>query len=249
MPIQNLRKYISKRIIQSEIPILVYLVILGSMAFLWWWRNYNEELAMNFFAELFGAAFTLFIIDVLLVRSKTKRWKRVREDINYLIGRTVNRLRDGISIRAFNFDPQIPEGLNDLQTQLHIREIRSEFLNLAANSNTKEVLENLNETELFSEGSYEYFHDKAEEVWKILNVRYADYLHPELVSLLLDLHIELKDLDGHIRQYLKAKRFPKDRAFYENIGKNGAAYSLPKIIKLLNNLKEAGYSELASSSK
>lgn len=248
MPIKNLRKYLSKRIIQSEIPILVYLVILGSMAFLWWWRNYNEELAMNFFAELFGAAFTLFIIDVLLVRSKTKRWKRVREDINYLIGRTVNRLRDGISIRAYNFDPQIPEGLDAKKTQSHIREVRSDFLNKTAKFNKEETLAHINETELFTESSYEYFHEKAEEVWKILNVRYADYLHPELVSLLLDLHIELKDLDGHIRQYLKAKRFPKDRVFYENLGKNGAAFSLPKIVQLLNDLKMAGYSELASSS-
>ncbi|TVP46596.1 MAG: hypothetical protein EA341_13510 [Mongoliibacter sp.] len=249
MPIKNLRRYISKRIVQSEIPILVYVVILGSMAVLWWWRRYNEDLAMNFFAELFGAAFTLFIIDVLLVRSKTSRWKTVREDINYLIARSVNRLRDGISIRAFMFDPELREGLSQKEAQEQIREKRTALLLKIESLSDNEILSTFNEKELFTESSYEYFHEKADEVWRILNIRYADYLHPDLVSLLLDLHIELKDLDGHIRQYLKSKRFPKDASFYQGLGKKGAAYNLSRIIRLLNRLKQAGYSEIADTSK
>jgi hypothetical protein len=59
---RTLRQKISRCIQHTEIPIIVYSVVLISMFLLWRFRTYNEELAMNFFAELFGAAFTLFII-------------------------------------------------------------------------------------------------------------------------------------------------------------------------------------------
>jgi len=81
---------------RSEIPLAVYAAILVTMALLWTFQSLHPDVTLGFFTELMGAAFTLFIIDTLLVRSKLKRWKIVQEHIDYLIARDVNRLRDGL---------------------------------------------------------------------------------------------------------------------------------------------------------
>ena len=245
----TLRKKISRRISQSEIPIIVYVVIFMSIALLWRLRAYNEDIALNFLAELFGAAFTLFIIDVLLVRSKTQRWKNVRAEVNYLISRNVNRLRDGISTRAFAFSPLIDHALDEVQSLQIIRDQRNAFLIELASLPEEELNSRFNIEELFSESSYEYFNEKADEVWAILNIKYSDYLHPELVSILINLHVNLKDLCGHIRQYFKMKRFPNEKEYYGAIGIRGASVSIHKIIVILNRLKQEGYSEAASLAK
>ncbi|CAN5569246.1 hypothetical protein BH23BAC1_BH23BAC1_45640 [soil metagenome] len=242
----SLRKKISRRISQSEIPIIVYVVIFSSIALLWSLRAYNEDIALNFLAELFGAAFTLFIIDVLLVRSKTKRWKSVRDEVNYLISRNVNRLRDGISTRAFGFSPVIGQHFDEIQSLKIIREQRNEFLNGIASLSESELIKTLNKGEIFTENSYDYFNEKADEIWAILNIKYSDYIHPELVSMLINLHINLKDLCGHIRQYLKIDRFPNEKSYYIAIGIKGVSVSILKIIIILNRLKQEGYSEAAS---
>jgi succinate dehydrogenase hydrophobic anchor subunit len=242
----TLRQKISSRIQQTEIPIIVYAVVLISMFLLWRYRTYNEDIAMNFFAELFGAAFTLFIIDVLLVRSKAKKWKIVRDELNYLIARNVNRIRDGISTRIFNFNPEIEASLPEHQYLNELRRKRTDFLHEIVTLDEDVLIVKINESELFSEVSYEYFNEKAEEIWNILNIKYSDYFHPDLASYLISLNLNLKDLCGHIRQYMKSNRFSVKGETYKNIGRHGAAISLIKIIKLLNILKHEGYSEAAS---
>lgn len=242
----TIRQNISRRIQQTEIPIIVYVVVLISMFLLWRYRAYNEDIAMNFFAELFGAAFTLFIIDVLLVRSKAKKWKVVRDELNYLISRNVNRIRDGISTRIFSFNPDIDSSLPEQQYIDELRRNRTDFLNEIVTLNDEKLMEIINEEELFSEISYEYFNEKAEEIWNILNIKYSDYFPPELASYLIGLNLNLKDLCGHIRQYKKSTRFSVQADAYKNIGRHGAAVSIIKIIKLLNELKSEGYSETAS---
>lgn len=242
----TLRQKISRRIYQTEIPIIVYAVVLISMFLLWRYRAYNEDMAMNFFAELFGAAFTLFIIDVLLVRSKAKKWRVVRDELNYLIARNVNRTRDGISTRIFNFNPDIDSSLSEYQYLNELRSKRTDFLNVIVTLDEEELIEKINEPELFSEVSYEYFNEKAEEIWNILNIKYSDYFHPDLASYLIGLNLNLKDLSGHVRQYMKSSRFSGKSETYKNIGRHGAAVSIIKIIKLLNALKDEGYSETAS---
>lgn len=241
----TLRQKISSRIFQTEIPFAVYLVVFISMFVLWRYRAYNEDIAMNFFAELFGAAFTLFIIDVLLVRSKAKRWKVVRNEMNYLIARNVNRIRDGISTRIFNFNPDIDSSLPEEQYLTEIYNQRTKLLNQVVTMDEDSLIEIMNEQELFSEVSYEYFNEKADEMWKILNIKYSDYFHPQLASYLISLNLNLKDLCGHIRQYMKSQRFSEHGENYKNIGRQGAAVSLVKIIELLNALKDEGYSEMA----
>jgi len=242
----NLRQKISRRIQKTELPIVVYAVVLFSMFLLWRYQAYNEELAMNFFAELFGAAFTLFIIDILLVRNKAKKWKVVRDDLNYLIARNVNRIRDGISTRLFNFNPEIDSSLPEHQYFEELRKKRTDFLNEIVALDEKQLMKMINEEELFSEQSYDYFNEKAEEIWNILNIKYSDYFHPDLASYLITLNMNLKDLCGHIRQYMKSKRFTAKEDRYKSIGRQGATVCIYNIISLLNTLKEEGYSDAAS---
>ncbi|WP_069133452.1 hypothetical protein, partial [Rhodohalobacter halophilus] len=168
-----------------------------------------------------GAAFTLFIIDVLLIRFKSKRWKVVRDEINYLIARNVNRTRDGISTRVFNFNPEIDLSLPEEQYIRELRLKRTDFLNQIATFNEDEIIEKINEEELFSDVSYDYFNEKADEIWSILNMKYANYFHPELATYLISLNLNLKDLCAHIRQYMKGKRFEKKSENYKKYWSKG----------------------------
>lgn len=243
---RRLRHKIAKRASRSHVPILVYLVVLVSMALLWYYRHYDEELAMNFFAELFGAAFTLFIIDVLLVRSKRKRWTVVSDEINYLVARSVHRIRDGLSVRVFNFDPKISDTLS---LKAHLEEVgvqRTALLQELEHKNVEEITSMINKESLFSDRSYTYFNEKADEIWLIVNNRYTDYFDPELISYLIRLSMNLKDLCSHIRQFQKSDRYRELSNHYENIGIEGAAITLIKVINVINDLKEEGYSERVS---
>lgn len=58
---------------RSEIPLAVYGTIFATMALLWIFQAIHPDLTLGLFTELLGAAFTLFIIDSLLVRSKANR--------------------------------------------------------------------------------------------------------------------------------------------------------------------------------
>jgi hypothetical protein len=242
---KTLRQKISSRFLQTDIPIIVYAVVFFTMFVLWRYQAHNE-LAIDFFVELGGAAFTLFIIDVLLVRSKAKRWKVVRDEMNYLIARNVNRIRDGLSTRVFNFNPEIDPTLPEAQYMNELSKKRTDFLHKLVTLDENAIIEKMNEDELFSDHGFEYFNEKADEIWSILNMKYSDYFHPELASHLISLNLNLKDLCGHIRQYMKSKRFAGKSKRYQNIGRQGAAVSIVKIVILLNALKNEGYSEMAA---
>jgi len=242
---KTLRQKISSRFLQTDIPIIVYTVVFLTMFILWRYQEHTD-LAIDFFVELGGAAFTLFIIDVLLVRSKSKRWKVVRDELNYLIARNVNRIRDGISTRIFNFNPEIDPSLPEVQYMSELSKKRTDFLNELVTLDEDTIIEKMNEDELFTNPGFEYFNEKADEIWSILNMKYSDYFHPELASYLISLNLNLKDLCGHIRQYMKSKRFAGKSKTYQNIGRQGAAVSIVKIVALLNALKNEGYSETAA---
>ncbi|MCH8545726.1 MAG: hypothetical protein LAT54_03260 [Cryomorphaceae bacterium] len=242
----KLRSIIYRSLIKTDIPLIVYGVVLLSMILLWRYRHLNEDLALNFFSELFGAAFTLFIIDVLLVREKRKRWKAVRRDLDYLIARNVNRMRDGIASRIFKFKPVISIDKANDQGLALIIEQRGALLDKLAGLSQSELMVRIDEKELYSEASYDYFNEKANDLWEIINVPYADFFHPELVSYIVQLHINIKDLCGHIRQYLKGNNAGDDIEWFRSIGSQGASVSLSKIINILNALKNEGYSEAAT---
>lgn len=235
----TLRESISNKIFSKyDAPLIVYFSVIIAMIILWRYKDAYDGLAGDFFIELFGIAFTIFIIDVLLVRSKVKRWKIVQEDIDYLISRGVNRLRDGVAYRAFNFESD-SDDLFDLRRQ------RAEFLTNLETLSPTDLQEKLNEKDLFSDESYEFFNERATDVWDIVNMKYSEYLSPILVSQLINLHTSLKDLCAQINQYRKSERIKNKRDFYRKNAITGISYNLDQILKIVNMLKKEGYSESA----
>ncbi len=77
-------------------------------------------------------------------------------------------------------------------------------------------------------------------------MKYAEYLEPELVTSLMRLHTQLKDLEGHVRQYARGEWFPQDSGYYDAIAAKGAAVSAMEIVRSVNHLKSMGYSEPAA---
>lgn len=231
---------------RTEIPLAVYVVIFSTMALLWVFQAIHEDLTIGLFTELLGAAFTLFIIDTLLVRAKTHRWKVVRNHVEYLIGRNVNRLRDGVATRAFAFNPGIDPDLSEIEMTAVLREQRAALLTELEALRPDELLQRADERALFTEELYAYFNEKADDLWEIINMKYAEYMEPELVSILIHLHTQLKDSCGHIRQYRKLERFPGREQHYRQVGRMGMGVSLHEVLRLLNRLKRLGYSEVAS---
>lgn len=246
--VESLRAKVARRFKwHSELPVIVYVVVFFTLIFLWVIRSVHEDLTLNLFSELLGAAFTLFIIDTLLVRSKTKRWLVVRHHIDYLIGRNVQRLRDGLATRIFGFQPKLTEGASSAENLGHAREQRAKLLRDLANLSPADLEKRLNHGEAFSDSTYHYFEEKADDIWDLLNMKYSEYLEPELVSLLIELHTQLKDAGAHIRQYRKKERFVEDEAHYSSVGRNGMVSNLASILKLVNRLKDEGYSDQARS--
>ncbi|MCC5917406.1 MAG: hypothetical protein JJU02_08785 [Cryomorphaceae bacterium] len=238
---------IRKFLPQSDIPFIVYAVVFFTMFLVWVFRYLHPDLTLNIFSELLGAAFTLFIIDTLLVRTKTKRWKEVQQHVNYLIGRNVYRIRDGISTRAFAFDPEIDEETKEYGSPDSVREQRAAFLSDLEKAGPQKLIQILYEEELFTESNYQYFNEKADDIWKIVNMRYSDYLPPDLVHVLIVLHTHLKDVGAYIRLYRKSIRFPAEATFYKNLGRSNIATTLHEVIKILNFLYNEGLSEVSGS--
>lgn len=236
-PKKENKKGLRKRIVRTDVPVLVYIAVIIAMASLWA-IGLQYELAQEFFIELFGVAFTLFIIDVLLVRTRTKRWKVVQEDVDYLIARGISRLRDGLSFRAFNFDP-------DVESQVTIREQQAQFLLELEDIEIVQIESKLYDSELFTAASYAYFNERAQDVWEVVNMKYSEYLSPELISKLINLHTYLKDTCSYINQYRKSERFVEDKDYYQQQAKSGISHSIKNVIHLINDLKKEGYSEPA----
>lgn len=231
---------------QTEIPITVYASIALTMIGLWIFQEINPDVTLGMFTELAGAAFTLFIIDTLLVRSKAKRWKIVRANVDYLIGRSVNRLRDGIAGRVFGFQPKFAETGSENARFQNVSEQRAAFFNELEKLAPEQLTSRLVDASLFTPESDAYFNEKADDLWEILNMKYSEYMEPELVSTLMQLHMHIKNVCGHIRQFAKAERYPTDARYYRQIGRLGASSSFHEIVRLVNDLKELGYSRNAS---
>lgn len=240
-----LRQKLHKNLIsQTDKPLIIYLAIILGIGLALLIKPYHDDLSLSLVSEIIGAAFIIFVIDVLLVKSKTKRWLIVQDHIDYLIARTVNRLRDGMSSRAFYFQPLLKTQASEDDNLQEIREQRDIFLHELAALSSEHLASRFSK-ELFSEDNYEYFNEKAADIWDLLNMKYSEYLAPQLVSLLIELHTNLKDVCAHIRLYKKAERFPKEQEYYQSSGIKGAAGNMKEIIRIVILLKEEGYSEPA----
>lgn len=229
---------------KSETPIVIYLAVIGGATIALMLRWWDADLSMNILSEIIGAAFTIFVIDVLLVRSKTRRWKVVQEHIDYLIARNINRIRDGVATRVFNFKPELDGRLREDEVLLAIRVQREKFLNDLSGRTAEKLAQKIDHS-FFTEESYEYFDEKAEDIWKLINMKYSEYLAPPLVSLLIELHTNLMDVCAHIRVYAKSNRFPDEKEYYQAIGISGVANSMKNVIRVVIKLKEEGYSDAA----
>ena len=240
-----LRERLNKKLIkESETPLIIYLTVLVGVVVSLYIKQFHADLSLNLLSEIIGAAFTLFVIDVLLVKSKTKRWLVVQKHVDYLIARNVNRLRDGLSTRVFSFQPLLPADMSEEATLQEIRKQRTSLLKELSLLDVHGLSGRINR-DLFSEENYEYLNEKADDVWDVLNMKYSEYLAPQLVLLLITLHSNLKDVCAHIRFYKKSERFPKEKDYYQSSGLKGAAINLKEIIRIVNELKEEGYSETA----
>lgn len=229
----------------THIPLIVYGVVGLSMILLWILHRYIGDFAFDLLAEFIGVAFTVFIIDTLLVRSKTRRWKIVQDNMDYLIARNVNRLRDGMATRFFGFVPEIDPKLDAFQNEDEIREQRTGLLSQLATLSDENFSQKITPHELFNKDAYDYLNEKADDIWQIVNMKYSEYLEPELVSLLIDLHTNLKDLCGHIRQHKKSERYTESTGHYRETGTRGASATLRRIVEITNELKNLGYSRPA----
>lgn len=231
----------------ADTPLAVYAAIFLSMTILWVIQEVHPDVTLGLFTELGGAAFTLFIINVLLVRSRTKRWRLVQGHVAYLTARQINRLRDGIAVRAFGFHPDIPEepGANSQDT---IRSQRAEYLRELARHEPESLRAHFAHKSLFTQDTYAYLQERAQGVWDLINMKYAEFMEPELVAKLMHLHTHLKDLEGHVRQYARGEWFPEDASHYHFMAEQGASVSALAVVRLLNAFKEMGYSEAASLS-
>ncbi len=241
-PLRQLSRRLSR---QSRIPLVVYGAVLGGMALIWALRAYLGDYTPDLLAELFGAAFTLFIVDTLLVRSRTKRWKAVRDHVDYLIAREVYRLRDGVATRVFGFAPDVDPSAPEEQNVALVLQQRAALLTEMEGLETDDLARRINEQKVFTEESYAYFNEKAQGLWSIVNMRYSEYLNPELISLLMNLHTGLEDAGASIRQYRKMERFAEDGAYYRAAGLEGMAGALRRILNLTARLKTEGYFEPA----
>lgn len=239
-----LRKRLERKLFsQTDTPVIVYFAVGIAILIALSLRRFHEELSLNLVSELLGAAFIIFVVNLLLVRSKNKRWKVVNTRIDYLIGRNVNQIRDGIATFALGFNPELsdkdphPVILNTLRRQ------RDDLFAELRHFNTEEIADRLSE-KLFTDEQLKYFTQRSDDLWALLNMKYSEYLAPELVSLLMDLHIQMSDLCAHIRSFNKSRWFIEDSFFYQETGKKGAAHNVKEILHLVTRLKEEGYSDV-----
>lgn len=232
----NLRKALANKIFtNSDVPVIVYGSVILAMIVLWFLQD-QYELAGDFFIELFGVAFTLFIIDILLVRSKSKRWKIVHDDVDYLISRLIDRMREGIAYRCFKFIPDLEESQDvDLQ--------RTNFLESQLKEELSELSKAINKEEFFTLDTYQYLNERANDVWEIINMKYAEFLSPVLVSELIHLHACLKDMAICNVQYRKSDRYGKNDVFYKQKALEDLSRSTSACIGKLVMLHQQGFSE------
>jgi TM2 domain-containing membrane protein YozV len=226
-------------------PILVYVLLFLSFTgsgFLWF---YSEGFAENIMVELIGAVLFLLIIDQLLLKSRRKRWNIVKDEIEYLLERTIHTFRDDMLIKLFNFKPEIDsqteEQLENIETS--IRRQKNNMLDKIDNMTEQEILSILESGFLQKEYS-DYFQEQAEDLWRIINNKYAEDLNPEIVHNLLQLHLFIRDLHNSIRTYKKAEWNPAKGDYYRKKGGRNIVYNIHNIIRCLFALRKLGYSHI-----
>ncbi len=219
--------------------IIAFAIVAGGIL----WR-YHADFEIDITIELLGAFLTIVIIDQLLLKSKRKRWNLVRDEIEYTLGRTIHSLRDDLLRNLFSFEPDLeqtsPENIED-----SIRKQKDERFSELLDIEPEEMLDQIDDE--FIEEEYEdYFLEKAEDLWRLLNTRYSEHFDPDLVEQLLDLNLQLRDLHSNIKFYKRSEEASDDGSdrstYYEKRGGKRIVMTAKKTIRSLIKLKEMGYS-------
>lgn len=224
-----------------ERPLMVYVIlflaIIGSSYLITRSEGFFEDIMV----ELIGAVFFILIIDQLLLRSQRKRWRIVKNEIEYILSRTLNILRDDILINMFSYKPVLALDSGDLEAwDASVRQHKTETLEKILQLDTDGLFHAIREDYLL--GDYEdIFQEKAEDLWRILNAKHIEHLAPEEVKLFLALHLHLRDLHTGIRTYQKSSQENDKRDYYRKKGKRGIVHNTRQIIGHLIELRKLGY--------
>ena len=227
---------------ETGIPLSVYITVLAAFILTGMIGVIFPDLSLNIIAEIIGAILTLFIIDRLILNDKRKKWLIVKDEIEYLLARIVNRLRQKIAEQIFFYKPDF-KAKDQKEFEHLIREDREKWLRTLSAMSDKELLRLINK-KIFTGDLNEYFEERAEELWKIMNMKYADYFPPAVVQNVIELVVTLRDLCSYVRIYQKTKTYKDEKKYYKRSGEEGVIFSIRKIINLLIELKRLGYSEV-----
>ena len=141
------------------------------------------------------------LLDKLINHSNKIKWKVVKDEIDYLISRNINRLRENILSRLFDFNPDVIDGDLDADTiEKHIRQQREEKLEELYAAHPSLLLKFLDK-KFSDKENIIYFEERSSEIWQYLDMRHSEYLSPDVVHSLIDLYVNVKDLCAHMRIY------------------------------------------------
>ena len=240
-----LREQLDKKLIsQTDTPIIIFLILFIAIYATTFIKRYDEELSQNLLSELIGATFIILVVNILLVRSKNKRWRRVNGKVDYLISRFVYRLQDGLALRAFQFKMTPKEEQKELvQWRIEREQFLDEILNMSAPDEWNALVKN----EFYTVENLNYFEEKSHDLWEILNMKYAEFLNPQLIELLMDLHLEMNDLCAHLKAYLRSTKNDNTHALFADAAKKGVVLNIHNLLIMSKQLKDHGYSELPKS--
>jgi len=218
--------------------ILLILALLGSLFLIF----FSEDFAENIMVEIIGAIIVILIIDQLLLKSQRKQWQEVKNEIEYLLARTLNSLRDDILFNMFNFSPDT-EFINNIEeTEKLIRQEKEIFLRNILSLKDQETIKIIEENYLASIDSYDdFFLEKAEDLWRTINNKYSDQFEPEEIKLFTSLNLYLRDLNHGLKTYQKSLQFKEKAEYYQQKGRRNILHNTKEIIETLLELKDLGY--------
>ncbi len=221
---------------------LYVIIILAFIAAGTLWRT-HEDFSTDITIELLGSVITILIIDQLLLKSERKRWNLVKNEVEYILARTINILRDEVLRNMFQFRPKIDPEKDLRYIDDTIREQKDTRFNELINMPKAEMLEILENG--FVKRYDDHFQEQAEGLWRIMNTKYSDHLEPEVVDELLKLHLYLNDLHNSIRMYKRGDDDVKRMKYYRQRGGNDMVQNTKKMIERLVSLKKMGYSRVS----
>lgn len=224
-------------------PWMLYIIIvLAFVATGLLWRT-HEDFSIDITIELLGAVITIVIIDELLVKSKRKRWNLVKNEVEYILARTINILRDDVLRNVFSFEPRVSGVQDPERIESLIREQKDARFQELLSMPSEELLTILERGYLAK--SYDgYFHHQAEDLWRILNTRYSEHLEPEVVDELLKLDLHMRDIHNNILLYNRTGEDASTRDHYRRRAGREMVFNTRNMIRSLVTLKKMGYSRI-----